>query len=533
MALLLTVALSVVLAALAGPSSAIAMIPRQISFPDSRQLIFLPQKALFYPSEVSLVDYRLSNEASVEMALEQIAPAAISELSSGTQKIIDNLTDYPSRTLTYSKPSQGGWNDSYTYMATMPHQVNMVSLIDSVSNDNSEIRRTLQPYVFQDCHYQLFQGIQDQSSTYISFGEHEPRFKDVLTLADTHPESASKLCEDSAWFQFPLYGRRIIWCNPNNTTADPALLAVHVLYQGDPGPGSPTVQSIIACVVRARWLPSTVTTTGSSRTVANKDIIDFSNATAFKDGVDDTGKSIGSHPLESRMIRISAEWAKRVTKLHFDIAKYGLELIPQIQPPLLATALSDIGPDYRTIASTSQYVGFSPSALPEQTMTGLNKDQYDSFKAFLTEQGSLRKYDLVGGYIIGLNWTDASSLTFLDVEYSRTGYGYDVSHVTVKLSLAVLATYASIVVIYLLYTLISGRSGTSWDSIGELFMLCLNSKQPSHLQGTSAGVETIGTYRKLMNVRINKARSAEIVFAHDPAVEKPDYSLVDVNKKYY
>lgn len=55
-AILLATVIAVILAALVGPSSAIAMIPRQVTFQISKSLVLGPQPSLLYPDEVSLQD---------------------------------------------------------------------------------------------------------------------------------------------------------------------------------------------------------------------------------------------------------------------------------------------------------------------------------------------------------------------------------------------------------------------------------------------------------------------------------------------
>lgn len=136
---------------------------------------------------------------------------------------------------------------------------------------------------------------------------------------------------------------------------------------------------------------------------------------------------------------------------------------------------------------------------------GLDRTPNEQSKALLDYIGGIessRKYGYI--YVWGSKTTDIASLTKFEVERWVQGYGYDTSDTTVRLSLAVLATYALVATSYIFHSLASGRVGTSWDSIGELVMLTLNSKKPSHLLGTSVGVETFSTYGQLVNVRINK-----------------------------
>lgn len=256
----------------------------------------------------------------------------------------------------------------------------------------------------------------------------------------------------------------------------------------------------------------------------------LTQSSAIIASVDDVGKLTNSN---NPLIKIHPTWAKRVVSLNTaDDVPTAILNMDQI----LTLALSDIGPTYdpgNFPDSIDFPTFFQPKHLASesQLFPHLTKDENKSTVSFLHTKGSLRNYASISVWAHD-NWTDPSSLTEFDVQNFLQGYGYDSSGTTVRLSLVLLATYAFIVIIHLSYTSITGQAGTSWDSIGELVMLAFNSRQPVQLHGTSVGVETTSTYGEVINIRINKASTAEIVFHNDPDLEKNAYSPVHANKKY-
>jgi hypothetical protein len=122
------------------------------------------------------------------------------------------------------------------------------------------------------------------------------------------------------------------------------------------------------------------------------------------------------------------------------------------------------------------------------------------------------------------NWTSFDGLYFQKVPVQTPGYGYNHESTTVQLSMAVLTLYSVISIAYLGITSISGRTSGSWDSIGELLMLGLNSKRPTFLGRTSAGVETLNTYRQQVCILVNEDDGLELVVDDDPDDDKSLYS---------
>ena len=112
--------------------------------------------------------------------------------------------------------------------------------------------------------------------------------------------------------------------------------------------------------------------------------------------------------------------------------------------------------------------------------------------------------------------TDPSELTLLEVSTVRNTYSFSLSETSAVLAMVVLIVYCAIIVGFIGYSICFGSTVGSWNSAGELFMLALNSKRPSHIRNTSSGVVTTLPYIEPVNVMANIEGSLEIRFANDP-----------------
>ncbi|KAF2265354.1 hypothetical protein CC78DRAFT_600093 [Lojkania enalia] len=133
------------------------------------------------------------------------------------------------------------------------------------------------------------------------------------------------------------------------------------------------------------------------------------------------------------------------------------------------------------------------------------------------------------------NQTDANlsvdiNSTGVRVDSFLAGYGYSMSSVWDKLSIAVLGIYSISVIAYILFLIITSTTSTAWDSAIELLMLALRSRQPWHLSHVSVGVETMQTFREPVGIRVNQDEDLELVFENDSSAVKLRH--VEPNKAY-
>ena len=245
-----------------------------------------------------------------------------------------------------------------------------------------------------------------------------------------------------------------------------------------------------------------------------------------------------SNPAEDRTfrhgmkIRLDREWASRVSELFRNSSGANLNTMLERAAAAIAIAVSDAGSEYLPgtlpVVFPDRIGGILPT--PEENWR-TTPVQRDALLRFVDKQGFLDRYAEVDNYAFD-NWTDPARLSQISVQMSRRGYGYDPSETTVQLALAVLTFYCLIVAVFTAYTISTGVIATSWDTIGEFTLLALNSARPSHLPGTSVGVETLSTYRRQVSIRVNKGNSTELVFDDDPALARTDYVRAQPNAEY-
>jgi len=83
---------------------------------------------------------------------------------------------------------------------------------------------------------------------------------------------------------------------------------------------------------------------------------------------------------------------------------------------------------------------------------------------------------------------DPKNSTILKFDFFASGKGYYAQTVPIILALVVLVTYCVFSLSYVVYSVVSGVSSNSWDTIAEITALALNSKRPDYLGYTSAGL---------------------------------------------
>lgn len=121
--------------------------------------------------------------------------------------------------------------------------------------------------------------------------------------------------------------------------------------------------------------------------------------------------------------------------------------------------------------------------------------------------------------------TDAYRGLRLDFDVTSVGLAYSPRGIPTIIALVVLFTYSFYVFLSIVYIIsVCPESSSAWDSISELTTLAILSTPTDRLRNTSAGIETLSTFREPVNVRATKDNKLEIVFekdGRDMAVESP------------
>ena len=360
---------------------------------------------------------------------------------------------------------------------------------------------------------------------FVWFGDANPKLNNLILFTDLALHAAPGLTRSGLHFAASknyTSNDTATWFGLNGTEFSHSSLFVLADYWSELD-NSLTQVSITACVIDAIWYETPV--------VYTDDLVSTGIATL--------GMKVW--PKKNPRIKIDPEWAKSLVELYRGAMSSGnafegdldqsLDDLAFISAQILALGIAD------SIDLSGMY-GFQATFTPDhkedtrKNESLLSSTQYDSIHRFFDDEKVFDHYDKVQVFSFG-NWTDPASLTQYDVRSYETGYGYDTSTIPVQLSLAVLFIYVLVVATYATYSIASGRTATSWDSVGDLVVLALKSRPPEHMKGSSVGVGTMSTYRKRMNIRIHsKKNEAEMIFEDDPGFRKDEYKAIQPNEKY-
>lgn len=142
-----------------------------------------------------------------------------------------------------------------------------------------------------------------------------------------------------------------------------------------------------------------------------------------------------------------------------------------------------------------------------------------------------------GGDDTALNATDAQADDWLRVDpiFSRYGYGYDWGDSrTTQFGIVVLLIHFALATAHIgliLYKVLITKEGLvgSWTTISELLTLAMNSTPSPKLQDTCAGVDAAKTWRQVVSIRETYEGHLEMVVG---AEDKAKYPLPQVNRVY-
>lgn len=241
----------------------------------------------------------------------------------------------------------------------------------------------------------------------------------------------------------------------------------------------------IGCTIDAYWIRSTANSSkfSTSPGAVNADVL-----------------KLHARPVTKEAIVLTPAWVRRVSLLSFDyVSDLGSLLLSY--PALIALALSNLPSEYSL--SRSEIVSLNATDVPLDPQTNLTEQQYASLQRYV-QKNKLEGKPHIKININDTNWTQPDELAQFEYEVRVSGYGYNTGPVTVPLSLIVLLIYICGALTYLVWILVSGNTATSWDSVGDLVALALNSERPKDMQNTSIGIETLETFRRPVNIRINE-----------------------------
>ena len=111
------------------------------------------------------------------------------------------------------------------------------------------------------------------------------------------------------------------------------------------------------------------------------------------------------------------------------------------------------------------------------------------------------------------------------------GFAWCASGFSEYLAIAVVLIYMILAFVHTVWVLRTGITSSSWDTVTELLTLALNSPTPEALKGSGAGIERMGTYRRMVKLRVQGEKGDEkVVMIIDG--EEQDRRRIEVNGKY-
>jgi hypothetical protein len=133
----------------------------------------------------------------------------------------------------------------------------------------------------------------------------------------------------------------------------------------------------------------------------------------------------------------------------------------------------------------------------------IGERKYDPLEALsLTHENEISYQDL----------QNSSRFTAYNVQVSEFGYGYNMSGITIRIAAAILLLHVLVAVIHVSIVLRDGRTSFSWSTMTEMIVLAMNSMPTERLRNTCAGVWELGTWKEIVKVRERKAEHLELVF---------------------
>jgi hypothetical protein len=107
-------------------------------------------------------------------------------------------------------------------------------------------------------------------------------------------------------------------------------------------------------------------------------------------------------------------------------------------------------------------------------------------------------------------------ITRIPFYFEYYGYGYSLRGTTIKLAFTVLLLHAVIVIVHISLMLRSRKSSRTWDHVGDFIALAMNSKPSSYLKNTGGGVGKAATWALRVRVKVGEDNALGLVVEDDP-----------------
>ncbi|KAL8983097.1 MAG: hypothetical protein Q9205_002560 [Flavoplaca limonia] len=105
----------------------------------------------------------------------------------------------------------------------------------------------------------------------------------------------------------------------------------------------------------------------------------------------------------------------------------------------------------------------------------------------------------------------ASNYVTLRMRVQVLGYAWYASGFSEYFAIAVVVMYMLIALVHTIWVVSTGVTSSSWDTVTELLALALQSPVSKALKGSGAGIERLGTYQRIMKLRVREEGQEEKV----------------------
>jgi hypothetical protein len=402
-----------------------------------------------------------------------------------------------------SNPADDSGSYGSRYTTTVSSSISAQAFRDVSVDYVQSTSRMLQPYLSVQCWHSDSPPNLNGSDQYVYFGPGQEYLNGLIAFPRLSPNSSFGRTGDSAYATIP--GSDV----PKATT----YVSFHKLPERISNVTALMVSlsnnnGMDSCSIEAYWVQAkTNLTTGGVL-------------------IDETSSHLTILAHNAPLVQISLDWLVHATTMNnasLYIGSLGAYLDMTVVVPLVMSNLpsAPLGASNQVLKQGSQII--------ESNIHGVQ--QRSVMNAYCKREGFYKEYDEITLYT-STNWTDPTTLGRFDIQVLDEGYGYNSETSTVWLSLTVVIIYVCVAVLYLSFSLITGRTANSWDSVAELVALALNSQRPETLKYTSVGIETLSTFRQPVSVRVNEHNSLELVFGDGKEEAASPYREVVVNEKY-
>ncbi|CZR68202.1 uncharacterized protein PAC_18101 [Phialocephala subalpina] len=308
-----------------------------------------------------------------------------------------------------------------------------------------------------------------------------------------------------AYINFDGVSRSDIWNTPGDVTKprlafvdlfdprfDNVTVGAVILEPRDP---SNDTQEILPCILAAGWGESTMTlSTGSNSERGSAAVKSTSFERVFEEKYY-TNYCFPSFPLHH--INVTKIWAASMNPF---ITEQNTTVFGALAS-LLNAGQTLYGGLQEKVDEQGIYT-FLVTALLVNALS--NNPQNFSIQGNITENADGKAYGddwlFHNANMFTVDPSESANWTKLRIDSSVEGLSYSTEGITVKLALSILFLYCLCATAHFAYSIVSGLSSSSWDTIAEWLLLAINSPPVGHLAYACTGIRTMETFQEIVKI---------------------------------